>query len=309
MLVRGRGRYPRPPPLDGARRAPLCRRLVFPALPGLLARLRQPVERALDASNHAGGDARIARCRIQLVVTQKRLDDSNIGTALEQVRREAVAQSMERHGLLDPGGVGRLVEQAAQLAGRHRLAGPVAGKQPAFLCGRSGIVTQWACLPPLAQQIERLRRQHHVAVLAALRLFHPNDLLRTVDMLDLQPDYFASTQAAAITETEQHADLEVRSDGQQALGLVRAHHQRNLLGPSEVIDLGGKIQSPQRYAQQEPQPGHNLVAGTDAQAGLGQVQLKLADILKTGHPNLLSMISALVNAPAAKPSLRYRAAI
>src|SRR5258705_3204779 len=53
--------------------------------------------------------------------------------------------------------------------------------------------------------------------LAALRLFHPNDLLRTVDMLDLQPDHFASTQAAAITETEQHADLEVRSDGQQAL--------------------------------------------------------------------------------------------
>src|SRR5712672_2454663 len=92
MLVRGRGRYPRPPTLDGARRGPLCRRLVFPALPGLLARLRQPVERALDASNHAGGDARIARCRIQLVVTQKRLDDSNIGTALEQVRREAVAQ-------------------------------------------------------------------------------------------------------------------------------------------------------------------------------------------------------------------------
>jgi hypothetical protein len=46
-----------------------------------------------------------------------------------------------------------------------------------------------------------------------------------------------------------------------------------------VIDLGGKVQPPQRYAQQEPQPGHNLVAGTDAQAGLGQVQLKLADIL------------------------------
>src|SRR5260221_10097367 len=71
MLVRGRARYPRPPTLDGARRGPLCRRLVFPALPGLLARLRQPVERALDASNHAGGDARIARRRIQLVVTQR----------------------------------------------------------------------------------------------------------------------------------------------------------------------------------------------------------------------------------------------
>src|SRR5260370_321941 len=149
-----------------------------------------------------------------------------------------MAQSMQRYGLLDPGGVGRLVEQAAQLAGRHRLAGPVAGKQPAFLCGRSGIVTRWACLPPLAQQIERLRRQHHVAVLAALRLFHPNDRLRTVDMLDLEPNDFASTQAAAITETEQYADLEVRSDGQQALCLVRAHHQRNLLGlPEETKRL------------------------------------------------------------------------
>src|SRR5260370_40383895 len=81
---------------------------------------------------------------------------------------------------------------------------------------------------------------------ATLRLFHPNDLLRTVAMLDLQPDHFASTQAAAITETEQHADLEVLSDGQQALRLVRSHPQRHLLGLSEAIDLGGKIPSPHR---------------------------------------------------------------
>ena len=54
------------PPLDGA--WPLCRRLVFPTLLfgflGLLARLRQPVERAFDAGDHAGGDARVARRRI-----------------------------------------------------------------------------------------------------------------------------------------------------------------------------------------------------------------------------------------------------
>src|SRR6202011_188246 len=36
-------------------RGPLRRRLVFPVLLGLLARLRQQVERALDASDHAGG--------------------------------------------------------------------------------------------------------------------------------------------------------------------------------------------------------------------------------------------------------------
>jgi site-specific DNA recombinase len=56
-------------------------------------------------------------------VTQKRLDDSDIGAAFEQMGREAVAQRMQRHALLDPGCVRRLMKQAAQLAGGHRLAG------------------------------------------------------------------------------------------------------------------------------------------------------------------------------------------
>ena len=77
---------------------------------GFLRRPRQPVERALDAGDHAGGDARVARRRVQFVVTQERLDDSDIGVALKQVGRKAVAQRMQRHALLDPGGVGRLVE-------------------------------------------------------------------------------------------------------------------------------------------------------------------------------------------------------
>ena len=55
---------------------------------------------------------------------------------LEQMGGEAVAQRMQRHALLDPGCIGRLMEQAVELAGRHRLAGPAAGKQPAFLHGR-----------------------------------------------------------------------------------------------------------------------------------------------------------------------------
>jgi hypothetical protein len=46
-----------------------------------------------------------------------------------------------------------------------------------------------------------------------------------------------------------------------------------------VIDLGGKIQSPQCHAQQEPQPGHNAIAIANAHADLGQVQLEAPDIL------------------------------
>src|SRR5258705_7435543 len=64
-----------------------------------------------------------------------------------------------------------------------------------------------ARLPPLAQQVERVGRQHDVAVLAALGLLDPNDLLRAVDVLDLQPDHLAGAQAAAIAETEQYAHL------------------------------------------------------------------------------------------------------
>ena len=93
-------------------------------------------------------------------------------------------------------------------------------------------------------------------------------------MLDLQPDHLAGAQAAAIAQTEQRADLEVAGDGQQAPRLVRAQHQRYLLRLTEVIDLGGKIQSPQCHAKQKPHPGHDAVAIADAHAGLGQVQLE-----------------------------------
>src|SRR5215470_11577570 len=190
---------------------------------------RQAVKRALHLGDHAGGDAGVTRRRIQLVVSQKRLEDSDISAALKQVGREAVAQRMQRYALLDPGRLGRLVEQTVQLAGGHWLAAHPAGKQPAFLHRRSGIVARRARFPPLAQQIEHLRRQHDVAVLAALGLFDPNDLLGAVDMLDLQPHHLAGAQAAAIAETEHGADLEIVGNGQQPSRLVWAYDQRNLL--------------------------------------------------------------------------------
>jgi hypothetical protein len=102
-------------------------------------------------------------------------------------------------------------------------------------------------------------------------------------MLDLQPHHLGRTQSAAIAETEENAGLEAAGDGQQALGLVRAHHQRNLLRFVDVINLGGKFQPPQRHPEQEPQPGHDAVAIADAHAGLGKVELEAADILGRGR--------------------------
>src|SRR5438477_12969806 len=71
----------------------------------------------------------------------------------------------------------------------YRLAGsPALGsrKQPTFLDRPLLVIARGPYLPPLPQQIEHLGREHDVAVLAALRLLHANDLLRAVDMLDLE---------------------------------------------------------------------------------------------------------------------------
>ncbi len=67
-------------------------------------------------------------------------------------------------------------------------------------------------------------------------------------------------KAAAIGEREQHAKPEGLGDREQAFGLVGADHQRDLLGLTDVVDVGAEIQSPQCHPEQEPEPGHRAVA-------------------------------------------------
>jgi hypothetical protein len=68
-----------------------------------------------------------------------------------------VARRMQRHAVLDPGAIGRLMEEAAQLTRGYWLAGSpalAAKKEPAFLHGNPRVVTRWTHLPPFAQQAE-----------------------------------------------------------------------------------------------------------------------------------------------------------
>jgi len=96
--------------LIGAGRLAILGRGFLLWLFALLARLRQQIERTRDFRDHSGSDAGIARRRLQLVVSQQRLNDSDVGAALKQMGREAVAQRMQGHALPDPGGFCRLVE-------------------------------------------------------------------------------------------------------------------------------------------------------------------------------------------------------
>src|SRR5712692_5834175 len=119
------------------------------SLPEHPARLAQQVEWALDGRDHAGGHTRVARCRVELLVTEESLNDPDIGPTFEQMGRKTVAQRMQRHRLLDAGRVSRLVKQTIELPGRHRLSRLAARKQPALLLRHAGIVTGRSHLPPL----------------------------------------------------------------------------------------------------------------------------------------------------------------
>ena len=56
-------------------------------------------ERAVDRRDHTGGHAGVAGRRLQLVVTQERLDDPDVDPAFEQMGGKGVAQGMQAHGL------------------------------------------------------------------------------------------------------------------------------------------------------------------------------------------------------------------
>src|SRR4030081_2438116 len=94
---------------DMAGRSSRLRRLA--SLPGRPARLAQQVEWALDGRDHAGGHARVARRRVELVVTEESLNDADIGPTFEQMGRKTVAQRMQRHRLLDASRGSRLVNR------------------------------------------------------------------------------------------------------------------------------------------------------------------------------------------------------
>src|SRR3954464_15333156 len=165
----------------------------------------------------------------------------------------------------------------------YRLARPpalAAGEQPTIPWRRLPVVTRRPHLPPLPQQIEHLGREHDVAILAALRLLHANDLLRAVDMLDLEPHYLAGAQSAAIAETEHHASLEIVGKRQQPLRFIRTYDQGNPLRRAQVIHLGSEVQAPQCHPEQEAQSGHDHIARADAHASLDILQLEPADVLE-----------------------------
>src|SRR6516225_3294296 len=74
------------------------RRLLGVSPHTLAARPAQAIEWALDLGNYPGRNAGIAGRRLQLLVSEQRLNHANVRAALKQMGREAVAKRMQREG-------------------------------------------------------------------------------------------------------------------------------------------------------------------------------------------------------------------
>src|SRR5712691_3895592 len=131
---------------------------------------REPVERADHTADRGGGDAGVKRRGVELGVAEQYLDDADVGVLFQEVRGEAVPQRMRRYPLVDPGSLGGGVDGAVELTGRERLDRVAPREQPGTRQQHAAAPT---LPPPGTQQFEQLRRQHGVAVFAALALLDP----------------------------------------------------------------------------------------------------------------------------------------
>src|SRR5438128_2247417 len=109
------------------------------------------------------------------------------------------------------------------------------------------------CLPPSAQQLKQVWRQHDVAVFAALALLHADDHALAVDVFDLERDYFGGAQPRPIGHAQRCLVLEPRRRLQQARYLLRTEHHRQLAGLMNEVRVLDDCISPERDPEKEPQ--------------------------------------------------------
>ena len=155
----------------------------------------------------------------------------------------------------------------------ERVDPVLAGKEPALRPGR---------LPPGAQEREKLRREHDIAILAALALLDADDHAGGVDVADLEGDDLRGAQTRPVGDTQRRLGLEVGRRLEQAGDLVGAEDHRQLARLGHERDLLHDLRPEQGDLEEEAQGCDGMVDGGRAGAGLAQEQLVAAHILEAG---------------------------
>src|SRR5256884_704647 len=106
-----------------------------------------------------------------------------------------------------------------------------------------------------------LRREHDVAVLAALALLDPDHHPLAVDVGNLQQNDFRHAQAGGIDGGQRGTALEARDHLQKAHHLVGAEHNRQLARLTRIGDALRHDGLAERHAIEEPQRADDLASG------------------------------------------------
>ena len=96
--------------------------------------------------------------------------------------------------------------------------------------------------PPIcAQNPQQLRREHDVAVLAALALLDPDHHPLAVNVSDLEKNDFRYAQSGGIDSGQRGAAFEARDRLQEAHDLVGTQHDRQL---ARLTRIGDTLRNP-----------------------------------------------------------------
>ena len=144
-----------------------------------------------------------------------------------------------------------------------------------------------AFLPPQPQQLEQLRRQHGVAVLASLALFDPDQHARAVDIIDLEAGHLRHAQARAIGGAEYGLVFDARCRFEQPADFLDAQHRWQLARVARQDQAPRQVWPVERHGEEEAQRRDRAVDRRRLYAALALVHLKPANILsrrRIGRP-------------------------
>ena len=125
-----------------------------------------------------------------------------------------------------------------------------------------------------------MRREHDVAVLAALALLDADDHALAVDVGDLERDHLGGAQARAIGHAQRRLVLEPRRGIEQPRHLLRAEHHRQLARLVNDMGVLDDLVALERDLEKEPQRRDGLIDGRHANAARRQMQLVAAHVLE-----------------------------
>ena len=243
---------------------------------GVLHR-HQPVEPPGDSVDRPGRDLGVESGRLKLGVTEQHLDDADVDILFEQVGGEAVTQRVRADAFADAGDLGGLLDCAMQLPRRDRIGAAAAGEQPAV---RKHDPASPAFAPPQPQEYQELRREHRVAVLAALALLDTKEHARGIDVIDLEERDLGHAQTRAIGNAERGLVLQARCSFEQLRRFLHTEHIRQLAVIAGDHEGARQIPALQCHQKQEPQRRDSAVDGRRSDALLMLIQLEAADIVR-----------------------------